>query len=225
MRIQYKPKRDWLKTIIHLEILQGMALTLRKLFSRPITRQYPKEKPTFYPGWRGQHALVRDPQSGTSKCVACMRCSQVCPSRCIRIRYHQDEDHGPRIMDSFEIEALRCVYCGYCVEVCPVNAITMTDEFEYAAFDRESIFFDREKLLSNWDDFMRTSSYDQESYVNPFWRPRGIPESKLTAASRLPVPDDWLIENQFVGGKARTQTRSIVCAASHAQVLEDNNVE
>ena len=102
-------------------------------------------------------------------------------------------------MDSFEIEALRCVYCGYCVEVCPVNAITMTDEFEYAAYDRESIFFNKEKLLSNWDDFMRNSSYDQETYVNPFWRPRGLPESKLTAANRVPVPDDWTIEKQFVG--------------------------
>lgn len=203
MIVQYKPKRDWLETIAFLEIFQGLALTLRKLFSRPITRQYPKEMPTFYPGFRGQHALVRDPESGTSKCVSCMRCVQVCPSRCISIRYHQDDDHSPRIMDSFEIEALRCVYCGYCVEVCPVSAITMTDVFEYSAYDRESFFFDKEKLLSNWDDFMRTSTYDQESYVNPFWRPRGLPESALTAATRVPVPDDWLIENQFVGVRSQ----------------------
>ena len=212
MIIKYKPKRNLLQTIIQIEILQGLALTLRKLFSPPITRQYPKEKPPMYPGFRGQHALVRDPQSGTAKCVACMRCAQVCPSRCISIRYHEEGETPRRIMDSFNIEALRCVYCGYCVEVCPVNAITMTDIFEYASYDRESIYFDKERLLSNWDNFMSSSTYDQSSYVNPFWRPRGLPESELTAASRVPVPDDWIIENQFVGIKARA-------------TLEDNNVE
>jgi len=225
MIVKYKLKREWLATILHLEILQGLALTLKKLFSKPITRQYPKEKPPFYPGFRGQHALVRDPESKTAKCVACMRCVQVCPSRCITIQYHQDEEDLARIMDNFDIEALRCVYCGYCVEVCPVNAITMTEVFEYSSYDRESIFFDKEKLLCNWDDFIRTSSHDQDSYVNPFWRPRGLPESELAAANRMVVPGDWTIEKQFVGTKVRTQTDTIGDSTSHAQVPEDNNVE
>jgi NADH-quinone oxidoreductase subunit I len=81
----------------------------------------------------------------------------------------------------------------------------MTDVFEYASYDRESIYFDKERLLSYWDNFMSSSTYDQSIYVNPFWRPRGLPESELTAAKRVPVPDDWIIENQFVGRKARSK--------------------
>ena len=60
MIVKYKPKRNLLQTIFLVELMQGMALTLRKLFSPPITRQYPEEKPPMYLGFRGQHALVRD---------------------------------------------------------------------------------------------------------------------------------------------------------------------
>ena len=90
MQIQYKPKRNLLETILQTEILQGLALTLRRLFSKPITRQYPDEKPQIRLGFRGQHALVRDPQTGDCKCIGCMRCAMVCPSRCIRIRPYKD---------------------------------------------------------------------------------------------------------------------------------------
>ncbi len=199
MKVQYKPKRNLLETILQVEILQGMALTLRKLFSPPITRQYPQEKPPMYPGFRGQHALVRDPVTSDTKCIACMRCSTVCPSRCIHIKYHEDTN-GSRVVDEYSIEALRCVFCAYCVEVCPVGAITMTEVFEYANYERDAIYFNKGALLENWDKFIEGTGYD-ETYVNPFWRPRGIKASTLPAAQRKNVPDDWTIEGQFVGTK------------------------
>ena len=201
MQIQYKPKRNLLQTILHVEIMQGLALTLRKLFSKPITRQYPLERPDVKVGFRGQHALVRDEQTGLSKCIGCMRCATVCPSRCIKISYTDDEDTGKRIIQKYDIEALRCVYCGYCEEVCPVNALALTEVFEYAAWDREDIFFDQEKLLQNWDDFTKILGSRKSSYVNPFWRPRGIDEKMLAAGKRLNVPEDWTIAGQVVGKK------------------------
>lgn len=203
MRIQYKPKRNLLQTIFHVEIMQGLALTLRRLFSKPITRQYPKEKPNIRPGFRGQHALVRDGKTGQSRCVACMRCSMVCPSRCIHIRYHVDEQSSARVVDSYAIEALRCVYCGFCEEVCPVNALALTEIFEYAAFDRESIFYNQEQLLANWDRFVQEKGAAIDTYVNPFWRPRGIPEESLSSAKRLDVPEEWTIQGQVVGRKVK----------------------
>jgi len=201
MKVQYKPKRNLLGTIFQVEILQGMALTLRKLFSPPITRQYPEEKPPMYPGFRGQHALVRDPLTQDSKCIGCMRCVTVCPSRCIHIRCHED-GRGKQVLDSYSIEVLRCVFCGFCVEVCPVGAITMTEVFEYCSYDRESLYFDKDVLLENWDRFIEGSGYD-ENYVNPFWRPRGLPEAALPAAQRKKVPADWTIEGQFIGTSLR----------------------
>lgn len=205
MLIQYKDKRTWLATIFQVEILQGMALTLKRLFSRPITRQYPEEKPRIKIGFRGQHALVRDPQTGLSKCVGCMRCAMVCPSRCIRIRSHKEREQGGvlRVIDDYRIEALRCVYCGYCEEVCPVNAIVLTEIFEYAAYDRQSLFFNMEQLLGNWDRFAAQLDGPVADYVNPFWRPRGLPEQSLPAPKRLPVPPEWSGEQQVVGRKWR----------------------
>lgn len=201
MKVQYKPKRNLLGTIFQVEILQGMALTLRKLFSPPITRQYPDEKPPMYAGFRGQHALVRDPVTQDSKCIGCMRCVTVCPSRCIRIRCQQDAK-GKQKVESYSIEVLRCVFCGFCVEVCPVGAVTMTELFEYASYDRESLLFDKETLLKNWDRFLEESGHD-ENYVNPFWRPRGVPEASLAASQRMKVPADWTIEGQFIGTSLR----------------------
>ena len=206
MKVQYKPKRNLLATIFQVEILQGMALTLRKLFSPPITRQYPEEKPPMYAGFRGQNALVRDPVTQDSKCIGCMRCVTVCPSRCIRIRCRQD-DEGRQILESYSIEALRCVFCGYCVEVCPVGAVTLTEIFEYATYDMKSLLFDKEALLKNWDRFLEETDHDA-SYVNPFWRPRGVPESSLPASQRMNVPDDWTIEGQFIGTSLRQPQQS-----------------
>lgn len=204
MQIQYKPRRSWLGTIFQTEILQGMGLTLRRLFSRPITRQYPDERPQIRPGFRGQHALVRDPATGDCKCIGCMRCAMACPSRCIRIRSHKDKEPGSRrVIDCYRIEALRCVYCGYCEEVCPVNAIVLTEVYEYSRYERPSLYFTREQLLANWDRFVAQMDKPVKEYVNPFWRPRGQAERNLTGPKRLPVPPEWSGEQQVVGRKWR----------------------
>ncbi len=199
MIVKYKKPRTFLQTIFHVEILQGMALTLRRMFSKPITRQYPLEKVPVANGFRGLHALVRDLETGKSKCIGCLRCVQVCPSMCIHIGHHEDGQR--RVVDSYEIDALRCVYCGYCEEVCPVNALVLTEIFEYSGYDRNAFDFNEDDLLANWDRFVSECDIDEQEYINPFWRPRGMPEEKLTAAQRLPVPDEWTIEGQFVGRK------------------------
>ncbi len=199
MIVQYKPKRNLIQTILMVELLRGLGLTLKRMFSRPITRQYPEEKPDIQIGFRGKHALVRDRRTGTTKCVACMRCATVCPSRCIHIHYHEDPASGARQVRSYEIEALRCIYCGYCEEVCPVNALVLAEDFEYCGRERKEFHFDMERLLDHWDEFMASGKYREDRYVNPFWRPRGLPEALLTSAKRLDVPQDWTIAGQFVG--------------------------
>jgi NADH-quinone oxidoreductase subunit I len=206
MQIQYKPPRGLLATLLQAEIVQGMTLTLKRLFSKPITRQYPDEKPRIRLGFRGQHALVRDPESGDCKCIGCMRCAMACPSRCIRIRSRKEKVPGSRrIIEDYRIESLRCVYCGYCVEVCPVNALILTEVYEYSSYDRPSLYFSKEQLLGNWDTFAAQLEMPVEDYVNPYWRPRGIPEAILPAAKRCPVPPEWSGEQQVVGRKWRQQ--------------------
>ncbi|MFM2158286.1 MAG: NAD(P)H-quinone oxidoreductase subunit, partial [Cyanobacteriota bacterium] len=39
-----------------------------------------------------------------------------------------------------------CIFCGNCVEYCPTNCLSMTEEYELAAFDRHSLNYDNVAL-------------------------------------------------------------------------------
>lgn len=84
----------------------------------------------------------------------------------------------------------------------------MTEVFEYASYDRESLYFNKDALLKNWDKFLDESGHG-EDYVNPFWRPRGLPEADLPAAQRMKVPEDWTIAGQFIGTNLRSPKQKI----------------
>ncbi|PKL49324.1 MAG: NADH-quinone oxidoreductase subunit NuoI [Nitrospira bacterium HGW-Nitrospira-1] len=179
--------RDAAKRVFLIEIIKGLALTLKMMFTPPVTRRYPKEKRAPFPGFRGRHAFVRDEKTGREKCVACLKCAVVCPSQCITISYREQEN-GARILETYAIEAPRCIFCGYCAEVCPVCALVLTETYEYAAYSRASLYFDREQLLRNWDEF--ASQLNTAAYFNKFWRLPGIALGKLPVGKRLqkPVP-------------------------------------
>jgi NADH-quinone oxidoreductase subunit I len=73
------------------------------------------------------------------------------------------------------------VYCGYCVEVCPVNALVLTEFYQYIGEKREDLYFDQERLLKNWDEFIAKA---ERPYFNPFWKPKGIPEGFFSIVKR-----------------------------------------
>jgi NADH-quinone oxidoreductase subunit I len=108
--------------------------------------QYPDEKWTPYPRFRGLHELQRD-QDGKEKCVACGLCATVCPSECIRLE-GAENDQGERYAEVYEINMLRCIFCGYCQEVCPEDAIFLRQEYELASAKGDEFIFDKERLLT-----------------------------------------------------------------------------
>jgi len=131
----------------------GVTTTLRHLVSRKVTVQFPEERhqvvePAIY---RGVHRLNRDEQ-GRVKCVACFLCATACPARCIDIVAAEspwpDREKYPQC---FTIDELRCIYCGMCEQACPVNAIELTSLFDLSGKSREEMIFDKEKLLSVYD--------------------------------------------------------------------------
>jgi len=154
--------REVVKKIFFIEILKGMALTLSRLFSHAVTIQYPKERRPIAPGFRGQHALAKNPQ-GESKCVGCGLCSIVCPSQCIYVHREKGKVSG------YEIDVLRCIFCGFCMEVCPYGAVVLTENYEFSGYKKEDIYLNREKLLSNWNKYM--AGKKGEEYFKKFWRP------------------------------------------------------
>lgn len=133
-------------------IAEGLRTTLNHLVSkRTVTQQYPEVKPSLPLHYRGVHRLNRDDQ-GRVKCVACMLCATACPANCIAIEGAQapwpDRDKYPT---SFVIDELRCIYCGMCEEACPVDAIELTHIYDLTGATRQEMLFDREKLLSIFD--------------------------------------------------------------------------
>jgi NADH-quinone oxidoreductase subunit I len=157
-----------IKTVFFTEIIKGMALTLKSMFTHAVTRQYPEEKRPAMPGFRGMHAFVRDPETGREKCIACGLCAAICPSQCIYI-YTSEGPDNKKVAERYEIEVLRCIYCAFCVEACPVGAIALTEHFEYSDYSRDALYMDKERLLSNWDKYM--AGPRGEEYFKKFWHP------------------------------------------------------
>src|SRR5512141_3513862 len=125
-------------------LINGLMITLKHLFKKPITLQYPEEKPEVAPNFRGLHTLKVS--HNNAKCVACYLCPTVCPAKCITVEAGEDANHD-KYAAKYEIDMLRCIFCGYCVEACPVDAIRMTDTFELANYQREDFIYAKEQLL------------------------------------------------------------------------------
>ena len=137
------------KTILLLELLSGMALTLRYFFRPKVTLNYPYEKGPLSPRFRGEHALRRYP-NGEERCIACKLCEAICPAQAITIEAEPRQD-GSRRTTRYDIDMVKCIYCGFCQEACPVDAIVEGPNFEFAAETREELLYDKDKLLANGD--------------------------------------------------------------------------
>jgi len=141
----------YFKSLLLLELLQGMGLTLKYLFKPKYTLMYPMEKTPQSPRFRGLHALRRYP-NGEERCIACKLCEAVCPALAITIDSEQRED-GTRRTTRYDIDLFKCIYCGFCEESCPVDAIVETHIHEYH-FDRPGQnVLDKQQLLAIGDRF------------------------------------------------------------------------
>ncbi len=132
---------------------QGLTTTTKHLVAPKVTVSYPDESPQIGNEliYRGVHRLNRDDQ-GRVKCVACFLCATACPAHCIDIVGVEspwpDREKYP---ENFTIDELRCIYCGMCEEACPVDAIELTSLYNLTGRSREEMVFDKEKLLSVYD--------------------------------------------------------------------------
>jgi NADH-quinone oxidoreductase subunit I len=137
------------RSLLLTELLSGLGLTLRYMFKRPVTVNYPYEKGPLSPRFRGEHALRRYP-NGEERCIACKLCEAICPALAITIEAEPRGD-GSRRATRYDIDMTKCIYCGYCQEACPVDAIVEGPNFEFATETHEELLYDKEKLLANGD--------------------------------------------------------------------------
>ena len=141
------------KSLLLLEFIKGMWLTLKYFFRPKVTINYPFERGPLSPRFRGEHALRRY-ANGEERCIACKLCEAVCPALAITIEAEPRED-GSRRTTRYDIDMTKCIYCGLCQEACPVDAIVEGPNMEYATETREELIYDKAKLLANGDKWER----------------------------------------------------------------------
>ena len=151
--------REFFNTWLLLELLQGLRLTLRHMFVRKITVQFPEEKTPQSPRFRGLHALRRYP-NGEERCIACKLCEAVCPALAITIESEQRAD-GTRRTTRYDIDLTKCIFCGFCEEACPVDAIVETRIHEYHMEAPGENIMTKDKLLAVGDRYQAMINADK----------------------------------------------------------------
>lgn len=133
-------------------IAQGLGVTLKHLFRKPVTVQYPEQRPALPGRHRGRHELQRH-ENGLEKCVGCELCALACPAKCILVEGAENPPDAPisigeRYAKTWIVNLSRCIFCGFCVEACPTEALQLKHIFELSDYTREALIFTKDMLLA-----------------------------------------------------------------------------
>ena len=143
--------KNFLKSFLLIELIQGMIVTWRHFLGKKITIMYPEEEIPKSDRFRGLHALMRY-ENGEERCIGCKLCEIICPAKAITIDTTERDD-GSRRTTRYEIDLFKCIFCGYCEEACPVDSIVQTEIYDYCFYDRNSCVIKKYKLLAIGDQY------------------------------------------------------------------------
>ena len=114
--------------------LIGMSITIKHIWKKPVTLQYPDERQVMSERFRG---FVHN---DTVKCDACNLCVKACPVDCI---YLETEGKGKdRYMTRYAIDYNKCIWCSLCTENCHTGSITMSHDYDHSVYDRRSLVYE-----------------------------------------------------------------------------------
>ncbi|RPI03714.1 MAG: NADH-quinone oxidoreductase subunit I [Ignavibacteriae bacterium] len=178
-------------------VVVGMRITIKHLFTRSATVQYPTVKMKIPERARNRLFVNID------DCIGCDQCAMACPVDCITIetiKSTPDMDLGMTSKNTkkrlylprFDIDIAKCCYCGLCVWPCPTECIVMTDVYEFAEYDRKDLIYSFSNMTEEEIAAakVRLEQYNQEQAAK---KAAAVPakEPAPPAANPLPpsVPD------------------------------------
>jgi NADH-quinone oxidoreductase subunit I len=166
--------------------LRGLATSLRWLFRRTVTAQYPDKHLAVQERYMGFPALLWDETADEPFCTGCMVCVRECPTQCMSAQMHDNPhftegtSHRRKIIENFSINLNRCILCGVCAEVCALDAIEMSHEHELASYARAGARADLTILLSQGRRYMAQTGW---SAKNPEKNVAGVALEKAKQAA------------------------------------------
>ncbi|PKN15740.1 MAG: NADH-quinone oxidoreductase subunit I [Deltaproteobacteria bacterium HGW-Deltaproteobacteria-3] len=125
----------------------GLGITIRYFFQPVVTVQYPYQTLPMTPRFRGHIELVKDEETGETKCIVCGMCQKACPSNCITVNGEKREGVKGKVLTEYTLDFTKCSLCGLCVESCPTAAITFSKDYNLAGVRKEAYIFDLKKRL------------------------------------------------------------------------------
>ncbi len=133
-------------------IARGMMLTLRHIFKKPVTFQFPEERRHIPVDARTNLLWFEE------RCTGCSTCAQSCPDGCILVQTSPNED-GTLNVDRYEIDMRLCMFCGLCTEACPYDAIQPGGPYDDASYDFNHLYRDKHALTQMAQEFLHTHDW------------------------------------------------------------------
>jgi len=93
------------RSIFLTEFVSAFFLAMRYFFKPKVTLNYPFEKGSLSPRFRGELALRRYP-NGEERCIACKLCEVICPAQAITIEAGPRRNDGTRRATRFDIDMI-----------------------------------------------------------------------------------------------------------------------
>ncbi len=125
-------------------MIKALFVTLKNIFVKPVTLQYPTQKMPMSERFRGLVDLR------TEKCIKCNQCVKICPTSCLDLSVKEGADKK-KDFGHFKYNMELCCFCGLCEQACPTQAIYMNKIYEIAVYGHDKLHI----------DLLGTNKYDE----------------------------------------------------------------
>ena len=123
----------------------GMSVTIRELFTKKVTEQYPENRATLKISerFRGELIMMHD-ANNEHACTACGICQMNCPNDTIQVitKMLESTEEGvkpKKVLDQYFYDLGSCTFCNLCVITCPSDAIKFSNAFENSVFTHSKL--------------------------------------------------------------------------------------